>query len=82
MKLINLITLLTIIAIGFSSTAYACSCGCTNCAKAHEETNIVTQANEKIFCEAPKDWLSLIKQLEQKVLKTNVVCNANCNTEK
>ena len=80
-KLISLVSLLIAIAIGFSSTAYACNCGCSNCAKAHEETNTVNQDNEKLLCEAPKDWLSLFKQLEQKILKTNVVCNADCNLE-
>lgn len=71
-KLINLTVLLTAIGISFSSTALACNCGCTDCAKAQEEINTANPNNEKLLCEAPKDWLLSFKQL-QKIIESTTM---------
>ena len=78
------LSFLLIITLGFiyCPSTIACNCGCknNNCGPIPKNTENKIK-EQKLFCEAPKDWLLAIKELGKINENSNPVhvCDKDCN---
>ena len=78
-KILTVIVLLLLACILEANCALACNCGCqgNNCGAAQQQ-KVENSKEEKLVCEAPKDWILAYKENNKTKNNTNHLCDGNC----